>query len=179
MDSVPVRVKGTQAERVNAGRDEGGSSRGGRQRKKLPLGLNKWLMIGVIVLVLIGALIGTWQWASASQNDTIDTSKYQAVFFTNGQVYFGKLQMLNDNYMKLTNVFYLQTPNSSTNGSSQNPQDANKTSQLQLTKLGTEIHSPEDEMVINRSQVLFFENLKDNGKVVQGIGTYYKDQQNK
>jgi hypothetical protein len=41
-----------------------------------------------------------------------------------------------------------------------------------LIKLGNEVHGPEDSMVIERSQVLFFENLKNDGKVVDSINKY-------
>jgi uncharacterized protein HemX len=174
MDSVPVRVRGDKPQSV----PEAAPTNRKSQRSSKRLSPKQWLAAALVVVVLLAGA-GAWWWTSQQHTGVIDTSKYQAVFFTNGQVYFGKLEKLDDNNMKLTHVFYLQTPNSSTNGSSQNPQDANKSSQLQLTKLGTEIHSPEDEMVISKSQVLFFENLKDDGKVVQGIGTYYKEQQNK
>lgn len=175
MDSVPVRVRGDRAQSVA---ETAPTSKKSQRSSKRWLSPKQWLVTAVVVIVLLAGA-GGWWWWSQQHTGAIDSSKYQAVFFTNGQVYFGKLEKMDDNYMKLSHVFYLQTPNSSTNGSSQNPQDANKSSQLQLTKLGTEIHSPEDTMVISKSQVLFFENLKDDGKVVQGIGTYYKDQQNK
>ena len=41
-----------------------------------------------------------------------------------------------------------------------------------LQKLGSELHGPEDQMVINRDQVQFWENLKDDGQVVKAITTY-------
>jgi hypothetical protein len=40
-----------------------------------------------------------------------------------------------------------------------------------LTKLGGEIHGPEDLMVINRSQILFVENLKPSGEVSKAISS--------
>ncbi len=42
----------------------------------------------------------------------------------------------------------------------------------QLIKLGEEVHGPEDAMIINRDQVLFYENLKPGGKVSQLIQNY-------
>lgn len=176
MDSVPVRVRGDKASRMTT--DDAAPSEN-KGKRRAPLRFSKRLMIVAAIIILAAGTAAAWYFVSSRQGDVIDQSKYQAVFFTNGQVYFGKLEKLDENYMRLTHVFYLQTPNSSSTPSSQNPQDANKSSQLQLTKLGTEIHSPEDTMVISKSQMLFFENLKDDGKVVQGIGTYYKEQQNK
>ncbi len=72
-----------------------------------------------------------------------------------GQVYFGKIVALNKDYLTLQDVYYLTIkqevqPNS------------NKTKQVpNLTPLGCEIHRPQNEMVINRDQVLFWENLQD------------------
>ena len=93
-----------------------------------------------------------------------------AVFFTNGQVYFGKLSIVNGNYMKLSHVFYIQTPDKTADiQSSANTASAN----LELIKLGNEVHGPEDAMVINKDQVLFFENIKNDGKVTDSITKYY------
>jgi hypothetical protein len=109
----------------------------------------------------------------------IDSSKYQAVFLTNGQVYFGKLQKSVDNYYKLTDVFYLQATQAKTDSTNeadaQNPQTTSSQAGVQLIKLGNEVHGPEDSMVIDRSQVLFIENLKKDGKVVDSIDKYKKE----
>ena len=54
-----------------------------------------------------------------------------------------------------------------------NPQKtADANSNVQLIKLGNEIHGPEDNMIIARDQVLFFENLKNDGKVSATIKDY-------
>lgn len=134
-----------------------------------------WPIIIVVALIILG--VGGWFAWSSTQNGaatSIDKSKYQAVFFTNGQVYFGKLEMAGGDYMKLTDIYYLQSQQS-TDGEkdSQNPQDASTDqSNVRLIKLGDEIHGPEDEMTISKEQVLFFENLKADGKVTQSIGQY-------
>lgn len=146
--------------------------RGGKEKRT-----SKWLIKPVviaIVVVLVG--LGGWLLWSQSQNNAntdsaIVTKDYQAVFFTNGQVYFGKLHSLNSGYLKLTNVFYLQTQSKSQD--STNPQETTSSqSDVQLIKLGDEIHGPQDEMIISRDQVLFYENLKPNGKVSQSIAKY-------
>lgn len=133
----------------------------------------------VIVLVVILAGVGGWfAWNKSQEGKTaaIDTSKYQAVFFTNGQVYFGKLQEFNGNYLKLTDIYYLQTQ-TTTDTTSSNPQKTTPDdtgNNVQLIKLGQEIHGPEDTMIIARDQLLFFENLKPDGKVAQSIEKYKK-----
>lgn len=122
---------------------------------------------GLIALVaLVGLLLPKGDGLGA-----IDSSRYQAVFFTNGQVYFGKLHPLSGGYMKLTNIFYLQTKSST---DSENPQETDSEADpgVVLIKLGDEIHGPEDAMIISKDQVLFFENLKPDGKVSQTIKGY-------
>jgi hypothetical protein len=145
-----------------------GSHRLGEDRQ-----LKKPLMIGAAALVVIAIVaFGIWTLVSGlGGSNGIDSKKYQAVFFTNGQVYFGKLNMFNGEYMKLTDIYYLQT--SAGSDESKNPQ-ATTTDQGNptLIKLGSEIHGPEDEMIIAKDQVLFYENLKTDGKVAQSIEKY-------
>jgi len=127
----------------------------------------KWLAIAVAGVVVLGALAWffIFRGSAAAQ---IEGSNYQAVFLTSGQVYFGKLQFVDDKYMKLTDVFYIQTATSSATVQSAESSD----SDMQLIKLGNEIHGPKDAMVISRDQVLFFENLKTDGKVAKTIKDY-------
>ena len=133
--------------------------------------LRRFLWPIVVVIIIVVAIAGWFVWSSMSGGGTaIDSSKYQAVFFTNGQVYFGKLQASSNGYMKLTDIFYLQSKQSSGNSESGNPQTTSTDqNNMQLIKLGDEIHGPEDEMIISKDQVLFYENLKGDGKVSQSI----------
>lgn len=123
-------------------------------------------LLALIVIILL--VVGGWALWSKSQNagTAIDGSKYQAVFFTNGQVYFGKLHAFNDESMKLTDIWYLQA----STADSKNPQQTSTdSSNVQLIKLGNEIHGPEDQMVLSKNQLLFYENLKSDSKVVKAI----------
>jgi hypothetical protein len=170
MDNVPVHVNNS----ANAGRPATHPSQGSVNHARKPKRSKKFtsMIIGIVVLLLaLGA--GGWYLYQSTTNALIDSSKYQAVFFTSGQVYFGKLQQVNRDYFKLTDVFYIQAPKNSTT-SSTDPQKASidKNSDLQLIKLGSEVHGPEDEMVINKSQVLFFENLKKDGTVTVSIDKF-------
>jgi hypothetical protein len=167
MDNVPVSVN----HGASTGRHAGEPTASNHKRKRRGLRKVVFISIGVIVVVAI-AVTAVLTVYRSSVGSLIDNSKYQAVFFTNGQVYFGKLQTVNNNYMKLTDIFYLQT--SSTD--STNPQQTSTSTapNVQLIKLGSEIHGPSDEMVISDSQILFFENLQSNGKVSQSITSYQK-----
>lgn len=132
----------------------------------------RFLIPGAILIVIILIVLGWTIWNTKQNAVTgIDGSKYQAVFFTNGQVYFGKLSSSNNSYLKLTDIYYLQTQSTD---DSKNPQQTSTdaTSNTQLIKLGDEIHGPEDQMTISKDQVLFYENLKADGKVAQSIQKY-------
>jgi hypothetical protein len=110
----------------------------------------------------------------ASEDKYVDKSKYQAVFLNNGQVYFGNITSLTSNYVRLGNIYYLtQGTTAAANGQQQ------ATSDYTLVKLGCQqIHHPTDQMVINRDQITFWENLSKDGKVAQSIEQFKKQNPN-
>jgi hypothetical protein len=141
---------------------------------------DKWLRLaGVVLLFSITVLLVALIWniavtkgGGSSQNKFVTTSDYQAVFLTNGQVYFGHITDQGSDYIQLQNIFYL-TQNTSTAANGTTTTDGNYT----LVKLGCQqIHDPLDQMIIERSQVSFWENLNASGKVVTSIKQF--DQQN-
>lgn len=126
-------------------------------------GQRRALLVTVVVLVValvIGAVYMTIQ-SRTLQTETPEAA-FQAVFLTNGQVYFGSMQDTGGPFVQLSNVFYLQ----------QDAEDAATEQDLALVKLGNELHGPEDTMHINRDHILFIEDLKDNSRVVQAIEGY-------
>ncbi|MFZ1258560.1 MAG: hypothetical protein WAQ25_03765 [Candidatus Saccharimonas sp.] len=134
----------------------------------------------LLPLIIAAALIVLWLGVSAynglNQSKLIDGGKYQAVFLTNGQVYFGKLTRVNGDTYRLNKIFYLQATQTATEQDAKNPQKTDAAnSNVQLIKLGSEVHGPEDQMIIDKSQVLFYENLTKEGKVVQSIEKYYSE----
>lgn len=141
-------------------------SRVERSGRKEPALKRKLPFIGVIIaaVLLLGA---AFYFFKVSTGGMID-SGYQAVFLTNGQVYFGKLQIVNDSYMKISNVYYIQNGNS-TAATQQDTTAAAGSTNIQLVPLTSAVHGPKDEMVIAKSQVIFFENLKDDGQAAKLI----------
>lgn len=135
-----------------------------------------WILLGLVLvgLVLWGGLAG---YKELMMSRLIDGGKYQAVFLTNGQVYFGKLSRVGADTYKLNKIFYLQAAQSSTaEEDAKNPQKTSTaSSDVQLIKLGSEVHGPDDQMIIDKGQVLFYENLTKDGKVSQSIEKYYAD----
>jgi hypothetical protein len=133
---------------------------------------NRWI---VTILVLIIILVGIgWFLSSKSmlpwQNVGAKSSDWQAVFLTNGQVYFGKLSNADGKYANLKDIYYIQVAQQS-----EAQQKAGEQPQISLLKLGSELHGPADEMQINRDQILFIERLKNDSKVVDAINRYKKD----
>ncbi len=170
MDDVAVRTNGLGPSGRNSGNPahNSGSSNKKKNLKSRPFSI----IVGVLLSLAVVA--GGWFFYQSNVGQQINGSQYQAVFFTNGQVYFGKLQKLNGDYLKLTDVFYLQAPATNTTDS-KNPQLTadQQAANVQLIKLGNEIHGPEDSMIVNKQQVLFFENLKKDGKVTDSITKYH------
>lgn len=123
----------------------------------------------LIAVILIGSMyLLIWGNKKTDISSQINTDKYQAIFLnsSDGQVYFGKLSVLNNEYYQLNDIYYVrvqQVQPETNNGQNQN---------ISLAKLGSEIHGPEDTMYINRGDVLFWENLKDDGQVVKAIKAY-------
>lgn len=130
-----------------------------------------WLILAVIVLALIVCAVAFRNQLfnkpkTSEKSAAMSASAYQAVFLTNGQVYFGALSGPNNDYVTLKDIYYLQV--GPQQGSAQPNQPAPQQS-ISLVKLGNELHGPVDEMHISRSQVLFYEDLKPDGQVVKAI----------
>lgn len=134
---------------------------------------NVILLFSVTVLALAIAVL--LRSSNPNEGQYVLNDKYQAVFLNNGQVYFGKVTSSTSRYYNLQNVFYLSSSNG--NASSSTTQQ-NTASNYTLVKLGCELHGPYDQMVINRDQVTFWENLKDSSTVVKTIKEWVKQNPN-
>lgn len=167
MDNVPVHTSNqTSASRNIGGRPNGIVNKGKTKRNKIKLAAIAAIVAFIVIIV---ALMGLFFYRF-STNSAIDGGKYQVVFLTDNQFYFGKLHTLNGDFMKLTDIYYIQTESTdSTNPQKTTSQDVTN---LKLVKLGNEIHGPSDEMVISKDKILYFENLKNDGKVVKSIKEY-------
>jgi hypothetical protein len=123
------------------------------------------ILIALIVLVLIVRTqlfrAGVSTLFAPGIAEVIDRSGYQAVFLTNGATYFGRLQEQGDGWLLLTDVFYASV---------------SEQSGTQLIKRGSELLGPREPMIIPRSQVLFIENLRDDGDLVTLIKRFKSGQ---
>ncbi len=153
-----------------------------------------FLVLAVLVLgasILFGAIYS--EKVKNANMVNLDSSKYYAVFLSNGQVYFGKIAGYNTTNPSLSDIYYLQlaqSPQAATDGQQatddqgtatdtntegqvlEQPGQTTDSQGLTLIKLGEELHGPEDSMILNKDQILFVEQLKDDGKVVKAIADY-------
>lgn len=139
-----------------------------------PMKLTSVVLLFAVAILLV-AIASSFAFgdksSSATQEKFVDKTKMQAVFLNGGQVYFGNIKTLNDSSMQVANIYYLRV------NQQVQPNGTQSTSgnDISLVKLGCELHGPDDAMVINQSQVIFWENLKGDGQVAQAVKKY-KDQ---
>jgi hypothetical protein len=145
-------------------------SRHRKTRRKMFIGI----VVGIICLAA-AVVLGSWWMARNSEAAQVKSDRYQSVFLTNGQVYFGKITDLNGSYVRISDIYYLQVQQAvqPTDGK-EDTSTTDASSKPQLVKLGNELHAPEDAMQINRDQVLFWENIKPDGQVAKAIGEFTK-----
>lgn len=128
------------------------------------------------VTILVAALILFLLFASPqSEANFIEDDKNQAVFLNGGKVYFGQVTHLNSEYLRLVDIYYLRVNQQVQPAEGEDvpaiPQDGD----ISLVKLGCELHGPKDEMLINRDQIIFWENLKDDGQVSEAIAEFKRE----
>lgn len=99
----------------------------------------------------------------------VDGTKFQAIFLNNTSQppYFAKIRAINNKYITIDNIYYLLV-----NQQVQPSSNSTNSNDIRLVKLGCELHGPYDKMIINRDQVLYWENLKEDGQVAQAITKY-------
>ena len=156
-----------------------GAPFGGATKKSKSSGGGKWMRWGasalflVVVVLVVAMLVALGFGGPKSENSYVKSKQLQAVFLNTGQVYFGDITSLNSKYLVLTNIYYLQT-----SGGSSTTTTTNSNTSVSLVKRGCELHSPFDQMVINRDQVTFWENLQDSGQVAKAVATFEKQNPN-
>ena len=72
------------------------------------------------------------------------------------------------------NIYYLRVNQTVQPNQENGTQAQTGANDISLVKLGCELHGPTDEMLINREQVIFWENLKEDGQVAKAVAEYVK-----
>lgn len=132
------------------------------------------VVASVVILALLG-LVGWLLWSSGQGTAAgVDSSKYQMVKLSDGQTYYGKLSSLDKDYMKLSDVFYLENEANSAVESEETATEEQDASQnkYKLLKFTGIYFGPEDEMTIAREQIINYVNLDPKGKIVEIINQY-------
>lgn len=118
------------------------------------------IVLTILSIILVGAKI----YKDFTVAEKIDEDAYQAVFLTNNQIYFGRLEDEESAHPVLRDVYYVQI------GETVAGKEVSK-----LVRLGeTEAHGPKNEMVLNKEHILFWENLNFGSQIVQAIQNYKK-----
>lgn len=133
------------------------------------MGLKKIFLVIVLALVVVG---GGFLFLRSRRGAS--SSAYQAVSLTNNQVYYGKIAQVSSNYLVLTDVYYLVDQSRL----QQTPQATDSAQpRYRLAKLGeAEAHKPENELIINRSNIIAISEMKADSTVVQGINERKKQE---
>lgn len=106
------------------------------------------LVIAVLALAGAGYLV--------SKKFLFDKPFRQAVFLTNGQVYFGFIENPNSQIVRVKDIYYLKSDEIA---------QSEKDKKISLIKMGSELHGPLNYLNVNRDQILFYEDLKSDSKI--------------
>lgn len=145
------------------------------QKEKHHPALLATLIVAIIAAVLFGVVIILGSVVKSNKTyfpNVMKSDKYYAVFLDNGQVYFGHLsKYFTSKNPVLADIYYLQSTENLQSG--EQKAEEQKT-EMNLVKLGNELHGPVDAMAINKDHILFVEELKDDGQVVKAIAEHKK-----
>ena len=159
----------------SAGAAGGSTHRGSKANGGKLFQMSSVALLFSATILVVALLLSIFFGNVPAENKYVNKNTLQAVFLNNGQVYFGNIRSLNDKYVRVGNIYYLRVnqqvqPNqTNTNASAQD---------ISLVKLGCELHGPDDQMLINRDQVTFWENLKTDGQVAKAVAEFVKQNPN-
>ncbi len=175
MDFMNRGVRTNQAQTQQPGHLGSSAPENNQKPGRFNKGNLSWNKIGsvgflVAIVVLVSATVLSIGLGKGSgEKQYVDDKQMQAVFLNGGQVYFGNISDLNNKYMRVGNIYYLRV-----NQQVQPDGNASQQNDISLVKLGCELHGPQDEMLINRDQIIFWENLKNDGQVAKAVEEYKK-----
>jgi len=122
------------------------------------ISFNAFIILAILLLFIAGG--AAW---FARRGD----GPWRAVFLTNNQVYFGHfLWTPFSSTVTLKDIYYLQASQPL-----QQTESKDKPPEMKIVKFGNEIHGPADKMVILKTQILFWEDLREDSPIAQKIKT--------
>jgi len=118
-------------------------------RRRLPR-----VVLGIVVFLAIVIAVRYWDFALPN----FGAARYQAVFLSNGQTYFGRFIDRIGPYVKIENAYYIQT---------NTPADDQAPPESRLIKRGNELHQPLPVVLIPKTAILFIEDLRADSPIGQ------------
>ncbi len=122
--------------------------------------------IAILLAVVLVTVFCVWLYKKNYSSKQTSRLR-QAIFLTNGQVYFGYTKNYSDQMLELKEVYYLRTQDFLQPSSEQSDSEDKK--KISLVKLGSELHGPTDHMYINRDQIMFIEDMRQDSKINDAI----------
>jgi hypothetical protein len=111
----------------------------------------------ILASLLVIATLGVNLVPQARVNSIVDNDRTQAVFLSNGQVLVGDLSSVDERYVKVEHVYSVPSV------------EALADTNFQPVKLNAQAYGPDDEIYVVRDQILYWQNLREDSKVIQKI----------
>lgn len=122
---------------------------------------------GVVIIAVIALLfIMGVRDAGIFGAEPVNKKTYQLVSLVTGEVYFGKLSNINQEYVTLNQVY---TQDNSVVAGQPSQEDSPPASEVVLNRVSASVAKPEDTMYIARDKIVHWENLQWDSKVVKAI----------
>lgn len=112
--------------------------------------------VAIAAVVLLASLAFTSWWDF--RVPSFGAARYQAVFLTNGQTFFGSYRDRLGPDVKVDTAYYIQQSGGG---------DTGQPVTTRIVKRGTELHGPDSPMVIPKTAILFVEDLTDDSPVAK------------
>ena len=123
----------------------------------------KHVILAGAALLLVAIFVVAVAVATQPSGQRISRDQYQAVYTTSGQLYFGKLQNTDGEFL------VLKMPYTAQNVAAAEGEKADADASTTLLKVSSQLYGPEDSMAIRADQVSFWQNLREDSKVSQAI----------
>ena len=115
--------------------------------------------LALVAFALLFAIVRWWDFALPN----VGAARYQAVFLSNGQTYFGRYIDRIGSYVKIEGAYYIQQTPTATE------EQPNLPPESKLVRRGSELHQPLPSILIPKTAILFVEDLRSDSSVVQFI----------
>lgn len=122
-----------------------------------------------LVLVLVQLNLYSWHF-----NRIYSADVESAVMLTNGQTYFGRMEKYGPNAVVLFDVYYLQVDDAqaTTDTNTETVAVGAATSNIKLMKLADDFYKPNNYLILNRDQILYWQHLQSNSPILEAIEQY-------